>query len=245
MMLGWQRRGLLPGKVLISRSKNGFTLIELLVVIAIIAILASLLLPALKGAREKAKAAHCLNNLRQIGAAFALYADDNSDYLCPMSGQSYWQGLIDAYLVKRPAGATLSEMYSRVDDCPSNPNPYSNQPPYSGGYPEYNGVAEFWLSTSPQPTIPSFRSPFRKILMFEYAAKQEYDLSAGSASLMNYHRLPPVHAFVTPGRGWFGHNQGMNVLFADLPVEWLSVKHPAFGTDWWNVGPAYFSVDTP
>ena len=100
---------MIPAMILLHTKGRGFTLIELLVVIAISAILAGLLLPVLSGAKAKAKAIGCANNIKQLSLAWVLYADENSDLLVNNHG-------IDETKARRENWANNVEDWGASDD---------------------------------------------------------------------------------------------------------------------------------
>ena len=145
----------LPGSVAVhSFASAGFTLVELLVVIAIIAILAALLSPALKKARDQGRQIQCMNNVRQIFFAQLSYADDHDNCLAP--------AMYSAAFPQTPQW-----WFERL-------KPYLGNP-YVGTWPNYDSYRvkpRLWLC--PAGPIPSMYGPFVNVTNYTFPEPNAY-----------------------------------------------------------------------
>ena len=213
-------------------NRRGFTLIELLVVIAIIAILAAILFPVFARAREKARQASCVSNLKQLGLAHIMYATDYDGY--GALGVSFWAPSGWYFVSCYPGLATTSGSWRhnmnafqpyiknwQMQSCPSA----SNWDPFGVAASRPNTISYTYNHAFSATSESAVASPAGCILIFEgLGANAAHGYSCDMPFWTGGSR-PFVSGVTTGSMGNSGgsallHNGGSNKCYADGHCKW-------------------------
>jgi prepilin-type N-terminal cleavage/methylation domain-containing protein/prepilin-type processing-associated H-X9-DG protein len=221
--------------------KAAFTLIELLVVIAIIAILAAILFPVFAQAREKARAAACLSNLKQIGMATRMYTQDYDEVLVPNYLYSskttwiWWFDLLQPYVKNR--AVFLCPSWSDVDVNATPPGAVKETQRWS-----YGGNNWHWYPGGVDKD-PDLIGPMgiNRVNTYFNATEASVQFAANTIYILDSIWpeiwMPSQHDYCNDGKGYdrpanykgfpargfvhFRHSDGFNAVFVDGHAKWL------------------------
>lgn len=237
---------------------TGFTLVELLVVIAIISLLAALLSPALKAARETARGVKCLSNLRQIGAVINMYANDNDDKIMPWRWLGtnppwwyYWDVVVTSYATGQPStsDAVSNALHSPnvITRCPSAaPEDLWNSG--NAAYPSERGsygcnISLMGDNYQTLADLQALYNPPQNGAVQPVYRRDRVKNPSTACLLMDSHGGQPVHSMSSSPDGLtlsgfeinirWRHKAGANCLFLDGHAGWQKQPYPPMNDAFW------------
>jgi prepilin-type N-terminal cleavage/methylation domain-containing protein/prepilin-type processing-associated H-X9-DG protein len=210
-------------------AKAGFTLIELLVVIAIIAILAAILFPVFVQARDKARQATCTSNLKQIGIAWLMYAQDYDETSVPNQfidtvnsimyqwDAAYIYNVTPAYFDPNRGYLQPYMKTGLIQDCPTG----TDLPITAGRYTSLAYNSYLW-STFPPATLPALEAPADTILIADGGLRNTLGVLSRASALARPSSYTSYTAATMHGR----HAGRANVLWCDGHVKTAKPQSP-------------------